>query len=312
MTRSPPPQTNANAAHGRSAPSRPDWLTRQLETAQWPDRNKSRLVRAANIDWHVQFFGNTAQPVCLMLHGTGASGHSMGPLARLFSEDWHVVVPDLPGHGFTRNATSQQLSLPGMSAALTALLDALDIRPANAVGHSAGAAVLLQLSKTGTLANTNIFGVNSALEQIAGASILSPLAKLLFANPLTPRVFAFQARFGGLSDRLIRATGSHVPANSMTCYRHLFNTPKHVRGALGMMAGWDLAPLIKDLGTIESETLLIAARDDRMVPARVSKAAAHSLPNGRFLCVQNGGHLVHEEEPQIVANLIRETSKAAA
>jgi magnesium chelatase accessory protein len=55
-----------------------------------------------------------------------------------------------------------------------------------------------------------IIGFNAALEPIRGNALLSPLAKLLFANPLTSRLVSFQARMATWPTTCIKATGSAV------------------------------------------------------------------------------------------------------
>ncbi|MEM7397688.1 MAG: alpha/beta fold hydrolase, partial [Pseudomonadota bacterium] len=106
----------------------------------WPNREASRFVDAAGIKWHVQVMGNG--PVVLLVHGTAASSHSFGDLAKLLYNGFTVVVPDLPGHGFTNLPPASRLSLPSMAADLSALMLALELSPSLVVGHSAGAAIL--------------------------------------------------------------------------------------------------------------------------------------------------------------------------
>ena len=65
----------------------------------WPNRHSSRFVEAGGIQWHVQEMGSG--PVVLLLHGTGSATHTWGSLAPLLADDFRVLAPDLPGHGFT-------------------------------------------------------------------------------------------------------------------------------------------------------------------------------------------------------------------
>ena len=84
--------------------------------AGWPNRDASRTVRAAGLDWHVQVAG--AGPVLLLAHGTGAATHSWRGMVPLLARHFTVVAPDLPGHGFTQAPANARMSLPGMAAAL--------------------------------------------------------------------------------------------------------------------------------------------------------------------------------------------------
>ena len=61
------------------------------------------------------------------------------------AQDFRVIAPDLPGHAFTR-LSSVHTSLPAMAQALWSLMDTLDEVPTMIVGHSAGAAIALQMT----------------------------------------------------------------------------------------------------------------------------------------------------------------------
>ena len=91
---------------GRCGPPRgmrPACVTQRLnwerDGRDWPNRASSRFVDAGGLRWHVQVMGEG--PVVLLIHGTGASTHSFRALAPLLAPHFTVVVPDLPGHGFT-------------------------------------------------------------------------------------------------------------------------------------------------------------------------------------------------------------------
>jgi magnesium chelatase accessory protein len=278
----------------------------------WPFRDASRMLRVARLDWHVQSIGDADAPVALLVHGTGAATHSFRGLIPLLSRHYRVVAMDLPGHGFTCGARAEDLTLPGMARALAGLLRALQVEPALAIGHSAGVAVLIQMALDSGIRPCRIIGFNAALEPIRGNALLSPLAKLLFANPLTSRLVSFQARIGNMADNLIKATGSPIDTTGRNCYNMLLRQPSHVSGALGMMANWRLEPMLARLGELKTPVTLIAAADDPMVPSRVSDRAARLMPDGNFIAVPRGGHLLHEADPERVYELIEASCATAA
>ena len=276
----------------------------------WPFREASRMLRVGRLDWHVQSIGDTDAPVALLVHGTGAATHSFRGLIPLVSKQYRVIAMDLPGHGFTCGARAEDLTLPGMARALSDLVRALDIEPSLVIGHSAGVAVLIQMALDGGIQPCRIIGFNAALEPIRGNALLSPLAKLLFANPLTSRLVSFQARIGNMADNLIKATGSPIDRTGRECYGMLLRQPAHVSGALGMMANWRLEPMLARLGQLNTPVTLVAAADDPMVPARVSERAARLMPEGSFVAVARGGHLLHEADPQAAFDLVQATRSA--
>ncbi len=138
------------------------------------------------------------------------------------------------------------------------------------------------------------------------AGFLFPaMARALFLNPVTPRVFAWSADRAAV-ERLIHGTGSTLDRTGLDLYRRLFQTPGHVAGALGMMANWDLVPLDRDLPRLAAPLLLIVGSQDRTIAPDASLALADRLgPRARVEWLRGLGHLAHEEKPEVVAELIR-------
>lgn len=286
-----------------------DWAT---DGRDWPNRHASRFVDVAGMRWHVQELG--AGPTMLLLHGTGASSHSFRHLAPLLARDFRVVVPDLPGHGFT--AEARDPSLPGMAAAVAGLVAAMDAPPAVVVGHSAGAAIgARMLLDGGGPAVRLLIGLGSALLPFPGAAaaFFPVMAKLLFANPLVPELFAAGARFGGgMEGFLERSTGSRIDPEGVKLYGRLFRRSGHVGGALRMMAHWDLAPLSRDLPSLGSPMLLLHGKEDSAVPATVATGVAAAVPGTMVELMPGLGHLLHEEAPDVIAGRIRQAAAELA
>ena len=269
----------------------------------WPHRERSEIVAAGGMGFHVQCFGD-AGPAVLLLHGTGASTHSFRDLAPVLADPVRVLAIDLPGHGASETPRGDGLTLPGMAHRIGALCDTLGFPPDAIVGHSAGAAIAIRAAVDGRLAPKLIVGLNAALQPMQGYALFSPLAKALFLNPLVPHLFARAARGERTAKRLIEQTGSRIDERGLRCYQRLFANPDHVYGALGMMAGWDLATLQRDMPRLACRLTLVTAADDGTVPARDAPAHVRRVRDGRHIALSKGGHLLHEERPREIAALL--------
>jgi magnesium chelatase accessory protein len=286
--------------------------------SNWPHRTHSRFVQAAGLRWHVQQFDGLlpSAPAVLLIHGTGASTHSWRSLIPLLTPHFKVLSLDLPGHAFTGmppgGANSQQMSLPGMAKAIGELLAALDVSPALLVGHSAGAAIAVRMALDGIAAPTHIVSINGALQPLGGLAgqVFSPVAKLMSALPFVPSLFAWQATQPSVLQKLMDSTGSTLDAEGMALYGQLVSNPGHAAGALGMMANWDLPQLAMDLPRLTIPLSLIVGSNDHTVPPRqVARLvalwpASSAGPMPRLTTLQGLGHLAHEEQPELVANLV--------
>ena len=282
--------------------STPRW---EREGVGWPLAEHSSFVAAASLRWHIQRLG--AGPPLLLMHGTGAATHSWARLAPLLAAHHEIVSLDLPGHGFTTGRPRGGLALPAMARAIAELLNTLGVVPRLIVGHSAGAAIALQMVKDRLADPAGVVGIAPALEPFPGLAgrIFPTLAKLLFVNPLAPHIFAGMARVPGETARfLARSTGSTIPEADAAFYARLFGTSDHCAGAIGMMADWDLTPLAAALPGLGIPLLLIHGAKDSAIPLASAEAVAGRVPGARVEMLADAGHLAHEEWPDRVATLI--------
>jgi magnesium chelatase accessory protein len=297
------------------APGALNWDT---EGADWPNRSASRFIDCAGLRWHVQVMGALlpGRPAILLLHGTGAATHSWRTLAPLLAEDFIVIAPDLPGHGFTGTPADADLSLPGMAGALAQLLtqlrETLGVAPSFALGHSAGAAVLARMCIDGMLDLRVLAGINAALLPLQGLAgqVFLPAAKVLAASSLVPRLFAWRAAGGAATERMIRGTGSIIDAEGVAFYGRLVGNAAHVSGVLRMMASWDLTVLERDLPRLPCPLLLMVGTRDRTVRPGDALRIRDRVPGTRIVELAGLGHLAHEERAAEVAQHLRAMAAA--
>ncbi len=282
-----------------------DW---ERDGRDWPHREHSRFVQSGvtGIRWHVQVMGSG--PVLLLVHGTGASAHSFRDLLPVLAGRFTVVAPDLPGHGFSGMPARFEPTLPAVAAALAELLALLEHSPALAIGHSAGAALLVQMALRGTLPVQLLVALAGALVPFRGltTALFGPAARLLARSALAPRVLAYRARDRRNIVRVVEGTGSRLDARGVELYRRLAASPGHVAAVLRMLAAWDLEPLFAALPGLDRRLLLVAGDRDRAVPLAQAHALAARVRGASVKVVRGAGHLVHEEQPETVARLVLE------
>jgi magnesium chelatase accessory protein len=282
-----------------------DW---KLDGPSWPNSSGSSFVWAAGFRWHVQIVGSG--PVLLLLHGTGASTHSWRGLISHLRPHFTLVAPDLPGHGFTAKPASDLLTLPGMAGAISGLLQSLGLTPVVAVGHSAGAAVIIRAAIDGYLTPRTIVSVNGALLPFQGIAgqVFKPLAKLLALQPFVPQIFSWRAGGHGAVERLLAGTGSQPTMEDVDFYRRLFQSPQHISSTLEMMANWDLDSLAKDLHRLRIPLVLVAGQSDKAISPAAASQVRNMVPNAKVESLAGLGHLAHEQRADLVAEVILRSS----
>jgi magnesium chelatase accessory protein len=284
----------------------------ETDGVNWPNRKASRFVDAGGLRWHVQEFlpreskHKDSSLVVLLLHGTGSSSHSWRDVAPLLAQHVRVVALDLPGHAFTSMPYPAQQSLPGMAHHVASLLASLSITPTIVVGHSAGAAVAARMVLDQAISPKALVSLNGALLGFSGLAgqFFSPIARVLASLPLVARFFAWQSADAATVERLIASTGSKLDAIGIQLYAQLVRNESHVDAALAMMAHWDLQPLQNDLHKISIPVWMVAAKNDLTVPAEQAAQVARELPHPELVMWPKLGHLAHEEDPALCAQLI--------
>lgn len=245
----------------------------------------------------------------LALHGTGASSHSFRPLAEQLQGRWALWAPDLPGHGANPLAPGFRPTRQALAASLGAALSTLAIPWALALGHSAGAAILLQ-HRLETPARAR-----SPLPLGLLAPALLPLAGL--QRWLFPAAAAVLARYPSwlsrlvarstperLARRLIADTGSTLPRAQLQGYADLLAQRSHGEGALALMRHWDLRSLTSALAKVQDPLLILTGTEDRTYPRPPRAALEPYLPSAAWRSFPNLGHLLHEEAPAEVGAAI--------
>jgi magnesium chelatase accessory protein len=279
-----------------------------------PNREWSRFVTAGGLKWHVQVAGPEDAPVLLLIHGTGATTHSFADLAPLLAEHFRVVIPDLPGHGFTAKMAAPEPD--NVARALAALMAELGMAPALILGHSVGAAIAFMLVARGLLHPRAVVALGGALLPFAGVGKVYPgLAKALFVNPLMPAIFSFTTRLQSMPDLMTRWTGSRISREQIAHYERLFRSSAHTGGALALMAYWDLDEIERSISGVKCPVLLLHGERDKTVPPDTSRKVAQRLNAHGTRAVHQGlpglGHLAHEEAPERHAEMILDFAREA-
>jgi magnesium chelatase accessory protein len=200
----------------------------------------------------------------------------------------------------------QRPSPRAVAQSVTALVEALGLPPSLTIGHSAGAALALTMAQHGLAAPRAVISLGGALLPFPGMAgkLFPAMARMLFVNPLTPELFAMRARVPGeIPGFLKRATGSEIDAGGVALYERLMRSSGHVGGALALMANWNLEPLEAALPGLALPVLLAHGERDATIPPSVAIKVSKRLPAAELKLLPLLGHLAHEEDPALHAEL---------
>ena len=101
----------------------------------------SQRLKLHYVDW-----GNTSAPPLLLIHGGRDHARNWDWVAMAMREDYHIIAPDLRGHGDSAWARGGQYALIDYVLDIAQLLDQLQLFPITIIGHSLGGGIACQYS----------------------------------------------------------------------------------------------------------------------------------------------------------------------
>jgi pimeloyl-ACP methyl ester carboxylesterase len=107
------------------------------------DAPEARYYQSQGLRLHYTDWGNGSAPPLLLVHGGLDQSRSWDAVARALRTSFHVVAPDLRGHGDSDWATGSSYSLADHVYDLTCLIKSAGFEQVAIVGHSMGGMVSL-------------------------------------------------------------------------------------------------------------------------------------------------------------------------
>src|SRR4051812_33838854 len=104
---------------------------------------QARFYQSQGLRLHYTDWGNPAAPPLMLVHGGLDHSRSWDPVAQALQSSFHVIAPDLRGHGDSDWAKGSSYSLADHVYDLTGLAKAENLDRFSIVAHSMGGMVSL-------------------------------------------------------------------------------------------------------------------------------------------------------------------------
>ena len=101
----------------------------------------SQRLRLHYVDW-----GNTDAPPLLLVHGGRDHCRNWDWVAEALRDDWHIIAPDLRGHGDSQWMIGGSYGLSDYVYDIAQLIHQTKHQPITIIGHSLGGAISLQFT----------------------------------------------------------------------------------------------------------------------------------------------------------------------
>ena len=276
-------------------------------------RTYTRSVTAGGIETFYLEAGRIDAPPVVLVHGLSATNASMLPLVSALSHDFHVLAPDLPGHGGSQ-ARPHAHAPEFLGNWLLAFLRETCDGPAVLVGNSLGGRTALE---TALISPSDVHGLVLLCPAVAFRKLRQfvPLVRLvrneIAALPVPiPRAMVMRglrALFADPSrmpepwleaavDEFIRVLGIRGNRQAIfSALRHIY-----LDEPFGETGFWERLP------GLVPPALFLWGDEDPLVPAGFARFVAEALPSAESIVLESCGHVPQFEHPALTAQLTRD------
>jgi pimeloyl-ACP methyl ester carboxylesterase len=239
------------------------------------------------IEIHYDLTGS-GRRTCLFIHGSGGRGASWIRQLERLADAARVVALDLPGHG--QSGGEGYSVIEDYARMVRDFVEAAKLGKVVLGGHSMGGAVAqaFALAYPERLDGLILVGTGARLR------VLPKIFELLRADyPEGVRFINGRAFSRSTAQRLKDAARA----------RALETRPQVTIGDYTACNGFDV---MERIGALRIPTLVIGGEDDQLTPPKYARYLARTIPGAVLVMVEQAGHYVHLEQPEVVNQAIRD------
>ncbi|MCQ4272747.1 pyrimidine utilization protein D [Pseudomonas kuykendallii] len=257
---------------------------------------------------HYEIHGNPdAGQTVLLSSGLGGSAGYWTPHLAALGERFRVISYDQRGTGRSPAELAEGYSIADMADEVLALADDLELTQCDFVGHALGGLVGLQVALQRPGLIRRLVPINAWAAPNAHSARCFDMRIALLKNTGPAAYVAAQPIFLYPPSWIV-ANGERLEADLAHALAHFPGEANTLRRIAALRA-FDISARLAE---IDVPTLVMASRDDSLVPWTQSVALAEGLPNARLDVRDFGGHAFNlTEQAAFEASLLDFLQQAA-
>jgi aminoacrylate hydrolase len=239
-------------------------------------------------EWH----GPEDGEVLILSSGLGGSASYWAPNLPALAQRYRVLLYDHRGTGRSDRALPRTVSVEDFADDVLALMDSLGVERASLMGHAAGgvAGLALAVKAPGRLDRLVVVNGWAGPDPHFRRCFDARLALLRGSGPeaylRAQPIFLYPADWSSEHSAALEA---ELPAQLAA-----FPGAETLEKRIAALAGFDISGR---LGEIAGPVLVVAAKDDMLVPCRAGRALADGLPKASLALPGWGGHACNATSP---------------
>jgi 3-oxoadipate enol-lactonase len=241
-------------------------------------------------------------PQILLLHGLGGDHSVWDAQVPELAKEFHVVAPDLRGHGRSESPAASTYSFAEFEGDLGTLLDSTGAAPAHVVGLSAGGFLAMRL----------------ALDAPARVRSLTLIGSSVHCDNHTKAVsqrWAETYRDEGFDAYLLRLVKDLYYPDFVEAHPEVLERLRAQQSQQNLAAALSWATAVRSfdlrgrLARISQPTRVLQGMDDGVVDGSHGRLLRVSIPGAELKLFAQTGHLVPIERPSETTDAIREFAR---
>lgn len=242
----------------------------------------------------------------LLMHGIPTWGylyHSIIP--SLVQSGYRVIAPDFLGHGWSDRRDRFDRSFQDQARMVTVLLDTLQVKVVDVVGHDTGGAVALILAIEHRQRVNRLVICNAVCYDRFDDDMLD------FGHPLRWKARPVADLIEALEESLASGLSDHTRLTPE--FRQGIIAPwaseegklSLLRNASALNANQTMA-LVDRHGNISAPTMVLWGMDDPWQRSEDGMQLARGIPNARFSAIYGASHWLQQDAPEKFTNAVLE------
>ena len=250
------------------------------------DGNKIRYLESGN-----------SKKTLVLIHGLGASAERWDQIIPLFEDEFHVVVPDLIGFGYS-DKPLVDYTLEFFSDFLQKFFIASDIKRPNLIGSSLGGQICAEFAISHSQEIEKLILVSpSGMMKQSTPALDAYIMAALYPNEKSAKN-AFE---------LMEGSGKNVNELIINGFVERMRLPNAKLAFISTLLGIKNSELISSkLQTISTPTMIIWGSHDPVIPIHYADSFVSTIQDCRFFRMDGCGHTPYVQDPYTFASKVKE------